>query len=221
MCLGQFVGNLGTFSVDQRPLFIEFSKHGEADSANVFSQMDEKPYSSTGFRKIQCFVADFPLIITPSSLRTHFSTLFEKHTASLFIGSTKDGHTIAMVYKTDKRMCPADLKYTNNDGLETDPSNYVFRKGKLSIENTLQLIHKTCEGGTTNIAIVAPPKGVDYTFENIVGMTGSLTEEQIITIRGKCNAVHWKHRTGTAFKFRKGNTTDGVRERCLIMSYQT
>ena len=119
---------------------------------------------------------------------------FEKNSVSIFVGCTSDDHTLVIIHKTDGRNGPPDLKFNGADGACVEGSLYFFKRGKNAIENTLQLINRVCAESITNIAIVAPPKGVEFSFERIMHLTRNLTEQQIAVLKGKCNAVHYKQR---------------------------
>jgi hypothetical protein len=86
------------------------------------------------------------------------------------------------------------LKFNGADGACIEGSLDFFERGKNPIENTLQLINRVCAESITNIAIVAPPKGMEFSFERIMHLTCNLTDQQIAIIKGKCNAVHYKQR---------------------------
>ena len=114
-----------------------------------------------------------------------------------FCAGTVDNHLIVYVHKKDNRVLPANLGIKDDTGTLKDPRIYRFKgfRGTGTNETTMLTLHATMSRVASNLRVIAPRGGVNYSFDQIMDILSKMDMARILLLKGRVVAKPYKQRS--------------------------
>ena len=161
---------------------------------DLLKMLEETEYIPHVVRRQQNLVLIYNCKFDPEAAYHIIKNKFENTKAVYSIG-VAEHHMIVYVNKQDTKSPPDNVDMLDDNGVIVKPRLFKFRvRGTGMLEELLVMMQNVMKYTVTNVAITMPTTG-NYGFEQIVANVKQMSQEQIMMVKGRAMAKHWKVRT--------------------------